>query len=185
LAQLLGAPPVKLAELPGFSPPMVVKLHRPVDGDTAHFLGPGGLYKVRFLWVNTEETHGERATAFGVVAAERMQKWLFESSRIELYFQLAADGSPARDSYGRYLALVALDGELAELRLVREGLSPYYTSFGCAPSPLHEAMLAAEAEAHATARGLWAPGHPTDYHEVFRRWLSHRHCRPDPFSRKP
>ena len=92
---------------------------------------------------------------------------------------------PDLDPFDRWLGLVFVDGELFETRLVREGLSAYFTEFGCAPEPLHTALLLAEAEARANRRGIWAPGHPTDYAAVFSRWFGSSRCRPNPFRNQP
>jgi endonuclease YncB( thermonuclease family) len=74
---------------------------------------------------------------------------------------------------------VFVDGELLQTRIVREGYSAYHTLFGCARSPVHEALLYAEAEAWTARRGIWAPGHPTDYRPVLEDWVGRRTCRPN------
>ena len=54
----------------GFLAPSHVRYVRPVDGDTAHFaFADEGEASVRFLWINTEESHGRRTTDFGVETA--------------------------------------------------------------------------------------------------------------------
>jgi endonuclease YncB( thermonuclease family) len=161
-----------------------VTLGRPVDGDTAHFdFSDSGDETIRFLFVNTEESHGEATTRFGVETAAVVARYLRSAREIVVAVREDRNrpGRPNYDPYGRWLGLVFLDGELLETRLVREGLSAYYTEFGCAPEPVHTALVHAEAEAHAAGAGIWAPGHPTDYRPVLQDWIGRRACRPNPF----
>jgi endonuclease YncB( thermonuclease family) len=183
------APPrVTTASLParGFLPAVRARFIRAVDGDTAHFTIPiTGEIDVRFLWVNTEESHAADPrdnTAFGVATAAWAMSAMPMVTEYYLAFQedSAHPGQPSLDPYMRRLALVFADGELWQTRLVRDGWSAYYTDFGCAPEPVHASLLYAEAEARANHRGIWAPGHPTNYADVFSRWISNR-CRPNPF----
>jgi len=171
------------AALTRLEPARRVTLVRGVDGDTAHFGVDGIDTKVRFLWVDTEEIHGPHATPFGAEVGRTVTGWMQRASTLHLMRQLDRAGQPHLDAYGRTLALVFVDGELLQARLVREGLSPYYTKFGCAPGPVHQALLQSEAVARGQHRGLWADHHPTDYH-LDRRWLGlpRIHCRPDPFT---
>lgn len=171
-----------------FLEPRTVPLLRNTDGDTAHFGFPiVGDVTVRMVWVNTEESHGDRTTDFGVMTAATVARYLNEAREIVVTREedTAHPGQPNLDTYGRTLALVYVDGTSFQVRLVREGLSAYYTEFGCAPEPLHTAMLNAEAEARANRRGIWAPGHPTDYAAVLRSWIGTRGCRPNPFLGQP
>jgi endonuclease YncB( thermonuclease family) len=94
--------------------------------------------------------------------------------------QDGGNGMPNTDPYMRILALVFVDGALLQSRIVREGYSAYYALFGCPPSPIHESLLWSEAEAFGAKRGIWAPGHPTDYSKVLAGW-NVRMCRPNPF----
>ncbi len=183
-----GCPaPAKItpAESPkvGFLAAVTVTLIKDVDGDTAHFLFPEGDRDVRFLWVNTEETTGTSATAFGALCKTAVAGWLTAAK--QLVVTLAEDsttkGKPALDPYGRFLGMVFVDGELLETRLVREGWSPYMAAFGCAPEPIHSALLHAEAEAWASKLGIWAPGHPRDYKAVVNEWVGTKKCRPNPY----
>jgi len=171
----------------GFLAPLRARFVRAVDGDTAHFVVPiRGEIVVRFLWVNTEESHGAETTAFGVAAGNWATRVM--PSVTEYYLVPKADtrnpAQAALDPYMRTLALVYADGELWQRRLIREGWTAYYTDYGCAPPPIHESLLYAEAEARAAQRGLWAPGHPTNYADVFARWITTR-CRPNPFRSQP
>jgi endonuclease YncB( thermonuclease family) len=169
----------------GYLAPAKVTLRIPLDGDTAHFDFPTAQNKsVRFLFVNTEETSGTYKSAFGVEAARVVTGYLRGASEIVIALEEAAppgSGTPALDEFNRWLGLVFVDGDLLQTRMVREGWTPYFTSFGCALPPIHAALLHAEAEANAAARGLWAPGHPADYKGLARFWLGTSGCRPNPF----
>lgn len=181
--------PVTPAMVPatGFLAPLRGRFVRAVDGDTAHFVVPiRGEITVRMLWVNTEESHGAETTPFGVATADWATRAMPAVTEYTLVQQADARNptQPALDPYDRILALVFADGQLWQRRLVQEGWTAYYTDFGCAPAPLHESLLFAEAEARANRRGIWAPGHPTDYAPVFARWITNR-CRPNPFRMQP
>lgn len=181
--------PVTPAMVPatGFLAPLRGRFVRAVDGDTAHFVVPiRGEINIRMLWVNTEESSGAETTPFGVATREWAQRTMPTVGEYILVQQADARNptQPALDPYDRILALVFADGQLWQRRLVQEGWTAYYTDFGCAPTPLHESLLFAEAEARANRRGIWAPGHPTDYAPVFARWITNR-CRPNPFRMQP
>jgi len=156
--------------------------NRTVDGDTAHFLFPSGDRVIRFLWVNTEEKSGAEATAFGMATVPIVEGWLAATSILTIVAERdpKQPSQPHLDAFDRTLSLVFTDGVLLQTKIVQEGLSAYYTQFGCAPSPVHEALLYAEAEARANQRGIWAPGHPTSYNAVFDRWIEDS-CRPNPY----
>jgi micrococcal nuclease len=183
-----GCPaPATIAPTPtisGFLPAVNVDFVRTVDGDTAHFMVNGTETVVRFIYLNAEETHGAETTAFGLATVPIVDRML-RSSRLQISPQRATNGQPMTDTFGRTLALVFTNGELVQTRIVREGLSAYYTQVGCAPAPVHLSLLYAEAEARANRRGIWAPGHPTNYADVFMRWFGRSTCRPNPFTGQP
>lgn len=167
----------------GFLAPKTVTLKYSVDGDTAHFIFPdSGEQILRFLWVNTEESH-DNSTAFGIETAAIAKRYLTAAKEIVVAVEedKKKPGSPHVDPYNRWLGLVFVDGDLFQKRLVREGLSAYYTQFGCAPNPVHNALLWSEAEARANERGIWQPGHPTDYSIVLKQWIGSSTCRPNPY----
>jgi endonuclease YncB( thermonuclease family) len=181
---------VTVTDVPrGFLAPSNVRFVREIDGDTSRFsFAIMGETTVRFLWINTEEsvsTTPSENTAFGRETSAIVGRYLAAGTAFVVVRQASPrdPAMPALDLYMRTLGLVFVDGELFQQRLVREGLSAYYTDFGCAPEPIHTALLLSEAEARANHRGIWAPGHPTNYAEVFSRWINGgtRACRPNPF----
>lgn len=177
-----GCPaPAKItpSDLPStYFPAERVNLNYTVDGDTAHFFFASGEKVVRFLYVDTEETSGAEKTAFGEASKVAVDGFLKAATEILVAPRKTSTGAPDLDPYGRTLALVFVDGELLETRIIRGGWSVYFAAFKCAPSPIHEALLYAEAEANANDRGIWAPGHPKDYRPELERWS----CRPNPFT---
>lgn len=165
---------------PGYLPAEVVRFDHAADGDTATFGFPSsGEHIVRFLYVNTEESHGAETTAFGTATGEIVMARFADATEVVVAPRedTGVPGTPDLDPYDRWLGLVFVDGELFQTWLLREGLSAYYTQFGCAPEPYHSTFLNAEAEARANERGIWAPGHPTDYRAVLATW-NRTGCRP-------
>jgi micrococcal nuclease len=125
---------------------------RVVDGDTIHVLVGGRREKVRYIGVDTPETHhpakpvqcfGREASAFNarLVARERVR--------------LVRDVEP-RDRFGRLLAYVyrARDGLFVNAELARAG---YARPLAITPDVRHAARLRALARAARQAgRGLWS-----------------------------
>jgi micrococcal nuclease len=166
----------------GYFPPRDVSFVRAADGDTATFKFPDQQeHIVRLLYINTEESHGDQTTQFGIDTGKIVLEWLKSAKSIKVSPRRSG-GVEDKDPYDRWLALVWLDGELWQSRVVREGLSAYYTEFGCAPEPIHSNLLHSEAEANANRRGIWRPGHPTDYRVVLENWIDNA-CRPNPYKR--
>jgi micrococcal nuclease len=172
---------------PGFLGVQRVYLSRAIDGDTAHlaYLADGGFVTqaVRFLYINTEESHGAETTDFGIETAGVVEQYLREAREIHMAVREnpSRPGQPSLDPFDRWLAIIFVDGELFESRIVREGLSAYYTKFGCAREPVHTNLLYSEAEARANRRGVWEPDHPTDYRVVLEDWIGNSTCRPNPY----
>jgi endonuclease YncB( thermonuclease family) len=71
------------------------------------------------------------------------------------------DPKEIRDRYNRFLAYVLVEREGQWLNynveVVRAGMSPYFSKYGYARR-YHEQFVAAEAEARAAKRGIWADG---------------------------
>ena len=66
-----------------------------------------------------------------------------------------------RDRFNRYLAYAFAQKDGAwvnfNVEVVRAGMSPYFTKYGYSRR-FHDEFVAAEAEAQAAKRGIWAPG---------------------------
>lgn len=127
------------------------------DGDTIIVDMNGREEKIRFIGVDTPETKDPRkpVQCFGK-AASAFTKDLIGSQPV----RLESDPSDTnRDRYGRLLRYVYLpDGRLVNLEIIRQGFGFAYVSF---PVEKIEAFKAAQAEARAANRGLWAGCKPT------------------------
>ncbi|MFW5864563.1 MAG: thermonuclease family protein [Candidatus Izemoplasmataceae bacterium] len=96
----------------------VVTLSRCVDGDTARFSEDDGEtdFSVRFLGIDTPEI-GRNKEPWGEAASE------FTCNRLSNAFTIVLERDPAssdRETYGRYLAFVWVDGRLLNLELIEE-----------------------------------------------------------------
>lgn len=129
-----------------------------VDGDTIDVNGCADAGRIRLILVNTPEiSPGE---CFGKQAAQfTTQKLLSRQIGLE------KDKSD-KDSFGRFLRYVWIDGELFNERLVRDG----YAAIGIYPPDVkYQARIAAaEQDGRTNNRGLWpvcgglgVPGTPT------------------------
>ena len=130
-----------------------VRVVRVVDGDTAIVREGGRDETVRFLDINTPETVDQRkpVQCYGHEASSEMHK-LLDGKRVVL---VSAVGRENRDTYGRQLRYVHLqDGTDVNLHMIKEGFAHEYTVG--APAPSQKSYRAAEAEARAAKRGMWA-----------------------------
>ena len=174
-------------------------LTRVVDGDTVRVDGLDA--SLRLLGIDTEEiAHNrkerralEQATSFDAyVKAQRgtsrhpvkMATPMGEAAKTfaEGFFPKGAkvrlerdDAHQSRDRYGRYLAYVFVekDGTWVDYNLeaVRAGMTPYFTKYGYSRR-FDADFRAAEAEAKAAHRGIWAADtqHYPDYDERAAWW---------------
>ena len=121
------------------SPYQVATVTRVIDGDTVE-LANGD--RVRYLGIDTPETvHGEEATA--------RNRELTEGKTV----QLLAD-SEDRDTYGRLLRYVFIDGTFVNAELIWEGYA-YARSYG-EPPRLFQTFVQLERSAREAGRGLWS-----------------------------
>ncbi|TKX75091.1 nuclease [Halorubrum sp. GN11_10-6_MGM] len=138
---------------------------RVVDGDTMEVEFPNGeVDTVRLLGVDTPETSAESTSPDefeGVPNTDagraHLRAWGAEASAFA-ESELAGEevtvvtGGDRRGGYGRLLAVLYVDGEEFNERLLTEGYARLYdTEFA-----LRDAYAAAESEARAGEVGLWA-----------------------------
>lgn len=136
-AQALGATPRAAtdckASLWGGRPGFSGKIESVSDGDTVKVRenGTGRSFKVRFLSIDTPETHyrGQSQGVWGEKASERLQELLPAGASVEIEFD-----RERCDSYKRVLGYVSRDRDLVNERMVREGLAVNYC---IAPNLVH------------------------------------------------
>jgi micrococcal nuclease len=138
LLLLAGCSPMPLA--PAAPTWLVVSVH---DGDTLRAIDPAKIeHKVRLSGIDAPEL----GQAFGRVARDRLRE-------LALRQQLVVHVHD-RDRYGRDLATLEAGGRDLNRQLVAEGLAWHFTRYSD-----DAGLAAAEAEARAAGRGLWAdPG---------------------------
>ena len=175
------------------------RLTKVVDGDTVKVDGLDS--SLRLLGDDTEETFkneadrrameaswedykkakrngGPRpakyATPLGEQAKEFAKNWFAGVDKVRIERDHPAE---IRDRYNRYLAYVFAQKGGAwvnyNLEAVRAGMSPYFPKYGNSRR-FHQEFLAAQAEAKAAQRGIWAPGAPAypDYPEREAWWTA-------------
>jgi micrococcal nuclease len=121
----------------------------PVDGDTVHVRTVRGPETVRFLGVNTPETHHptKGVECYGPEAAAFTDREL-TGRRVGLELDVEH-----RDTYGRLLAYVIVDGRRFNDVLLERG---YARLLVIPPNGVHgHTMLAEELAARRAHRGLW------------------------------
>lgn len=168
-----------------------------VDGDTIRVDGLDS--SLRLLGVDTEETfkHEKEKREFEEGWEIYLKKQRGDSKRpVKMATPVGMDGKkfaddwfagvdkvrlerdhPAeiRDRYNRYLAYVFAmkNGKWTNYNVeaVRAGMGPYFPKYGRSRR-YHEQFVAAENEAKAAKRGIWAPGtmHYPDYPEREAWW---------------
>lgn len=128
-----------------------------VDGDTIAVNMNGHIEKVRFIGVDTPETHKPNTPVqcFGPQAAA-FTKSTIGSSRVRL---VSDSLSTDRDRYDRLLRYVYLpDGTDVNEKLIQTGYAFYYPYF---PFSKQAQFAADEQAAINDHKGLWAVCHPT------------------------
>jgi len=128
------------------------------DGDTASFLRSDNnqVIRVRYLYVDTPEVTGTHTTVqpWGTQASNFNKFYLLsDAENKEIYLQ-TIDGLSTVDTFGRFLALVWVDGVLSNHVIVRNGLSEVSKDFSLASMsaayqgvPYISFLLAAQANA--------------------------------------
>lgn len=126
------------------------------DGDTITIDMDGTEEKVRFIGVDTPETHDPRkpVQCYGEAAAAFTRK-LIGNSRVKLE---ADPENTNRDRYNRLLRYVYLpDGTFVNAEIIRQGYGFAYTSF---PFTRANEFRALEQQARASNTGLWGSCQP-------------------------
>ena len=187
-----ASPKIDIAESPNdYQAPVEVTLEEVIDGDTAYFkLANGFVTRIRFMHINAEEVkHGDasptqnaKATPFGEMTKTHVTEVLKRASKIEISTHRDPNNpdKPESDVFGRWLALIWVDGELLQQQLIADGYSGYYTKYGCAEGALHDALLFAEADANQKNRGVWDPQYKNEHLPVLSQWIGLDKCRPNP-----
>lgn len=139
--------------------PGTYKVVRYSDGDTIVVDMDGRNESIRFIGIDTPETHKPNTPVqcYGSAAAAHTKNLISAAGgRV----RLAADTlGTNRDRYDRLLRYVYLpDGRLVNEIKIREGYAFYYPFF---PFGKKEQFAAAQVEAQAANRGLWGNCNPT------------------------
>ncbi|MGL5081892.1 MAG: thermonuclease family protein [Microcoleaceae cyanobacterium] len=158
-----------------------LQVTRVVDGDTIKVLLNNQREFLRLHCVDTEESfpNGTKPVTEAGIAATEMAKQYFSASEDELVqVDLEFDGNESvevclekyRDGHGRLICYVHKADENCNfenynLKLVREGWSPYFIKYGRSQE-YHQQMMNAEAEAQAHHKVIW---HPDNHHNGMGR----------------
>jgi len=154
-----------------FKQGVAVKLLHVVDGDTAYFTLPGGLWvKGRLAGINTPECHKKQLRIAGTkrrsarcdrddeyygVKAYRQLLKLLRGAKLTLGCTRKRDGSCRRGRHGRVLITIRAGGRDVAGQMVRTGAAWPYTKY---PSPDRARLCRAERAARHTRAGMWAAG---------------------------
>ena len=162
-----------------------LKVTKVVDGDTIRVLLQNQEESLRLISVDTEESQpgGSKPVTEAGKAASAMAKEYFAApggglAQVDIEFDsddpVAVCLAKHRGNYGRLLCYVHKGGENYNLKLVKEGWSPYFVKYGRSRL-YHRQMTQAEAEAQAHNRIIWDPitnqcGESRDYGALLPWW---------------
>ncbi|MBP9202743.1 MAG: thermonuclease family protein [Kofleriaceae bacterium] len=97
------------------------------------------------------------ATPMGEIAKQFGKQFFADADKVRLERD---DAREIRDRYNRYLAYVLVQRRGTwvnyNVEVVRAGMSPYFSKYGYSRR-YHQEFVAAEREARAAGRGIWAP----------------------------
>lgn len=138
-----------------------------VDGDTIKVALNGKTESLRLICVDTEESHSggsKPVTVAGKEASEMAKKYFATEggglAKVDIEFdtddpvEIAVEKH--RDNYGRLLCYVHKDDENYNLKLIKEGWSPYFVKYGRSRL-YHRQMTDAESGAKAYNLMIWNP----------------------------
>jgi micrococcal nuclease len=120
------------------------RVTRVVDGDTLRVRCAGRGERVRLLQIDTPE----REDPLYAEAREALRKRI---AGREVWLEPWRE---PRDDHGRLLAYVFAGDVNLNLAMIREGWTPHFARYGA--GRYAAAFAAAEREAHAARRGIWA-----------------------------
>ena len=148
-----------------------LQVTRVIDGDTIRVvLRDGSDETLRLACVDTEESQPGRndpdkpVTEAGKMASA-MAKAYFATpggafAKVDIEFETEGwvdlSSHRFRDNYGRLLCYVHKGDENYNLKLVREGWSPYFVKYGRSRL-YHAELIAAEAQVQADNLAIWNP----------------------------
>ena len=138
-----------------------------VDGDTIKVALNGKTESLRLICVDTEESHSggsKPVTVAGKEASEMAKKYFATEggglTKVDIEFDtddpIAIAVEKHRDNYGRLLCYVHKDEENYNLKLIKEGWSPYFVKYGRSRL-YHRQMTEAEWGAKAYNLMIWNP----------------------------
>ncbi|MBE9093652.1 thermonuclease family protein [Tychonema sp. LEGE 07203] len=138
-----------------------------VDGDSIKISLNGKTESLRLICVDTEESHSggtKPVTVAGKAASEMAKKYFATAdgklAKIDIEFdtddpvEIAVEKH--RDNYGRLLCYVHKEEENYNLKLIKEGWSPYFMKYGRSRL-YHRQMTEAESVAKAYNLMIWNP----------------------------
>ena len=140
------------------SDPGLYTINHYIDGDTIAVNMNGTVETVRFIGVDTPETHKPNTPVqcFGPQAAAHTQDVISKFGKVRLQ---ADPLDTNRDRYGRLLRYIYLpDGTLLDEQIIQQGYGFAYLSF---PFSKKDQFAADQQAAQAAKLGLWAACQPT------------------------
>jgi micrococcal nuclease len=162
-----------------------LKVTKVVDGDTIKVEINNKIESLRLICVDTEESNpgGSKPVTNAGKAASEMAKEYFKSSgdglsNVDIEFDtddpIEVCMTKHRGNYGRLLCYVHKGNENYNLKLIKEGWSPYFEKYGRS-RVYHKQFTEAEAEAQAQNQVIWNPetnqgGEKRDYDTLIPWW---------------
>jgi len=138
--------------------PGLYTINHYVDGDTIAVNMNGSIETIRFIGVDTPETHKPNTPVqcYGPQAAAHTKQVISQAGG---KVRLQADPLDTnRDRYGRLLRYIYLpDGTLLDEQIIKQGYGFAYLSF---PFSKKDQFAADQQSAQAAKAGLWAACHP-------------------------
>jgi micrococcal nuclease len=138
--------------------PGLYAINRYVDGDTIDVNMNGSVETIRFIGVDTPETHKPNTPVqcFGPEAAAHTKAVISKFGKVRLQ---ADPLDTNRDRYGRLLRYVYLpDGTLLDEQIIQQGYGFAYLSF---PFSKKDQFAADEKAAQSDKLGLWSACQPS------------------------